>query len=69
MAPTAANAYTDPAVISVSPSVAAPGGVATFTTDRAAYQGDEEIIVSVTGASQYLSSEPRADDCRVLRSR
>ena len=51
MAPTAANAYTDPAVISVSPSVAAPGGVATFTTDRAAYQGDEEIIVSVTGGA------------------
>lgn len=51
MAPTAANAYTDPAVIAVTPSVATPGGVATFTTDRAPYLGDEEIIVSVTGGA------------------
>lgn len=51
MAPTAANAYTDPAAITVTPSVAAPGGVATFTTDRAAYQGNEDIVISVTGGA------------------
>lgn len=51
MAPTAANAYTDPAAVSVTPSNATPGGVATFTTDRAAYQGDEEIVISVTGGA------------------
>lgn len=51
MAPTAANAYTDPAVIAVTPSVAAPGGVATFTTDRAPFQGDEDIVISVTGGA------------------
>lgn len=50
-APTAASAYTDPAVIAVTPSVATPGGVATFTTDRAPYLGDEEIVISVTGGA------------------
>ncbi len=50
-APTAANAYTDPAVVRVTPSVATPGGVATFTTDLAPYQGDEEILISVTGGA------------------
>ncbi len=51
MAPAAANAYTDPAVISVTPSVAAPGGVAAFATDRAPFQGNEDIVISVTGGA------------------
>lgn len=51
MAPTAANAYTDPAVVTVSPSVATPGGVVTFTTGRAAFQGSEDIAISATGTA------------------
>lgn len=51
MAPTAANAYTDPAVVSVTPSVATPGGVATFTTEAAPFTGDEIVIISATGGA------------------
>ncbi len=51
MAPTAANAYTDPAPVSVSPSVTTAGGVATFTTNTAVFTGNEDIVISVTGAA------------------
>lgn len=51
LTPTTANAYTDPAVVLVTPSVPVAGGVATFTTASAAFQGDEEVLVSVTGAA------------------
>jgi hypothetical protein len=51
MAPMAADAYTDPAVVTVTPSVATAGDVATFTTDRPVYQGDEDVVISVTGGA------------------
>lgn len=51
LAPTAANAYTDPAVISVTPPVVAPGGSATFTTDREGFDGDEDVAISITGVA------------------
>lgn len=51
MAPTAANAYTDPAVITVSPSVLTVGDTATFTTSGAPFEGDEQILISITGAA------------------
>lgn len=51
MAPTAANAYTDPAAVSVSPSTVVPGGSATFTTSTAPFQTDEQVAISITGAN------------------
>ncbi|OZD31244.1 hypothetical protein CH252_39915 [Rhodococcus sp. 06-1477-1B] len=51
MAPTAANAYTDPAAVIATPPVVAPGGASTFTTTTAPYQGNEVILISVTGAN------------------
>ncbi|WP_150953086.1 hypothetical protein [Microbacterium testaceum] len=50
-APTAANAYTDPAVVTATPAVVAPGGSTTFTTNTAPYQGDEDVLISVTGVN------------------
>lgn len=49
LAPTAANAYTDPFVVVATPSTFAAGNVSVFTTDEAPFQGDEEIAISVTG--------------------
>lgn len=49
MAPTAANAYTDPVVVSVTPSVVVAGDTATFTTSAATLDGDEDVLISVTG--------------------
>ncbi|MDQ1123301.1 hypothetical protein [Microbacterium trichothecenolyticum] len=51
MAPTAANAYTDPAPVSVSPSTATPGGTVIFTTTQAPFQGSEQIAISINGAN------------------
>lgn len=51
MAPAAAHAYTDPVVVSVSPSSVAPGGVATFTTPQTSFDADETIAISITGVN------------------
>lgn len=51
MAPTAANAYTDPAAVTISPSVATAGGVSTFTTAQSVFRGNEDVVISVTGAA------------------
>lgn len=49
MAPTAANAYTDPAVVIATPSTITAGSTSTFTTDLAPYDASEEILISITG--------------------
>lgn len=51
LTPTAANAYTDPSAVSVTPSTVAPNGTATFTTDRPIFDGDEDVAISVTGVA------------------
>ncbi|WP_144782823.1 hypothetical protein [Microbacterium sp. BH-3-3-3] len=51
LVPATANAYTDPAVVTATPAVVAPGGQTTFTTSSAPYQGDEEVLISVTGVN------------------
>lgn len=49
MAPTAANAYTDPAVVIATPSTITAGSTSTFTTDLAPYDASEEILISIRG--------------------
>ncbi|MFJ4037375.1 hypothetical protein ACIPVB_04775 [Microbacterium sp. NPDC090007] len=51
MAPTAANAYVDPVTVIATPSVIPAGGQTTFTTSRPALQGDEDILISITGTN------------------
>jgi len=50
MAPTAAQAYTDSPTAVVTPSVVAPGGVATFSSATGTFADDEPIAISATGA-------------------
>ncbi len=49
MAPTAANAYVDPAVVIATPDTITAGSVSTFTTDLAPFEASEEIVISITG--------------------
>ncbi|WP_295782712.1 hypothetical protein [uncultured Microbacterium sp.] len=51
MAPTAANAYVDPAVVIATPPVIPAGGQTVFTTNRPALQGDEDVLISVSGVN------------------
>ncbi|WP_295824908.1 hypothetical protein [uncultured Microbacterium sp.] len=51
LVPATANAYTDPAVVIATPAVVTPGGQTTFTTNTAPFQGDEEVLISVTGVN------------------
>lgn len=51
MAPTAAHAYTDPAVVIATPSTITAGGTSTFTTDLAPFATSESIQISITGES------------------
>ncbi|PTT22303.1 hypothetical protein DBR36_02255 [Microbacterium sp. HMWF026] len=53
LAPTAANAstYPDPVVVVATPPVIPAGGQTVFTTNRPALQGDEDVVISVTGAN------------------
>ena len=49
MAPTAAHAYPDPAVVIATPATIAPNNTSTFTTDRAPFNASEDIRITITG--------------------